>query len=56
MDYQLCLNFMLQIDLAVSKARRGDGKAAAPIETVAAETASRFAGIYRAAQTFAFVP
>jgi len=55
--YQLCLSLALQIDLSVIKAvvatlaQEGGMLAAA-----AAETASRMAGFYRAAQTFAFVP
>lgn len=55
--YQLCLNLMLQVDLALLKSNVaavaiGQGQAAA----VAADTASHYAGLYRAAQTFAFVP
>jgi stage V sporulation protein B len=55
--YQLCLNLTLQVDLAVLKGNvaaiaQGAGMAA----TEAADTASRYAGLYRAAQTFAFVP
>lgn len=55
--YQLCLNLTLQVDLSVLKG----GIAALGLEAgvpgaVAAETASRMAGFYRAAQTFAFVP
>jgi len=55
--YQLCLNFMLQIDLAVLKGNvAAMAQADGALEAAAAETASRFAGLYRAAQTFAFVP
>lgn len=55
--YQLCLNFMLQIDLAVLKGNvAAMAQAAGALEADAADTASRFAGLYRAAQTFAFVP
>jgi stage V sporulation protein B len=55
--YQLCLNLMLQVDLALLKSNVAavaiaQGQAAA----LAADTASHFAGLYRAAQTFAFVP
>ena len=55
--YQLCLNLVLQVDLSVLK-----GGAAALAQdagmtvVAAAEHASRLAGLYRAAQTFAFVP
>lgn len=55
--YQLCLNLILQIDTtllkrSVAAALQADGAAL----EVAAETASRYVGFYRAAQTFAFVP
>lgn len=55
--YQLCLNIVLQIDTSLLKrtvaelALAGGDNAAA-----AAEVASRYVGLYRAAQTFAFVP
>jgi stage V sporulation protein B len=55
--YQLCLNLVLQVDLSVLKggaaALAQDGGMTA---VAAAEHASRLAGFYRAAQTFAFVP
>jgi O-antigen/teichoic acid export membrane protein len=55
--YQLCSNLMLQVDTALLK-----GTVAAMLQSsgsaagVAADTASRYVGIYRAAQTIAFVP
>jgi stage V sporulation protein B len=55
--YQLCLNLILQVDVALLKRTvaelllTGGSSAAA-----AAEVASRYVGFYRAAQTFAFVP
>ncbi|MDH5675528.1 MAG: polysaccharide biosynthesis C-terminal domain-containing protein [Myxococcales bacterium] len=55
--YQLCLNMTLQVDLTVLKRSVADLALSAGQGTaLAAETASRFAGFYRAAQTFAFVP
>ncbi|HEX4355837.1 MAG TPA: hypothetical protein VHZ95_23075 [Polyangiales bacterium] len=53
--YQLCLNLILQIDVTLLKrtvAELSQSQGAA----LAAETASRYVGFYRAAQTFAFVP
>jgi stage V sporulation protein B len=55
--YQLCLNLMLQVDLSLLKSNvaavaLAQGQAA----EAAALTASHMSGIYRAAQTFAFVP
>lgn len=55
--YQLCNNLILQIDTTLLKrsvaalAQEGGASMAA-----AADTASRYVGFYRAAQTFAFVP
>lgn len=55
--YQLCLNLMLQVDVTLLKR-----SVAAVMQTQgvdfasAAETASRYVGFYRAAETFAFVP
>jgi stage V sporulation protein B len=55
--YQLCLNLILQVDVTLLKRTVAEilqhGGTAA---NVAAETASRYVGFYRAAQTFAFVP
>jgi len=55
--YQLCLNLMMQIDITLLKRTvaailQADGANF----TAAAETASRYVGFYRAAETFAFVP
>ena len=55
--YQLCLNLAMQVDLSVLKgtvAGLSLDNGMAP--QAAADTASRLAGFYRAAQTFAFVP
>lgn len=55
--YQLCLSIALQIDLSVIKGMAAAmGREAGMLPAVAAETASRLTGFYRAAQTFAFVP
>lgn len=55
--YQLCLNLTLQVDLIVLKRTvTSIGLAAGQVQEVAALTASRYAGYYKAAQTFAFVP
>ena len=55
--YQLCLNLMLQIDLSVLKSNvAAIAIAHGEAPELAAKTASHFAGLYRAAQTFAFVP
>jgi stage V sporulation protein B len=55
--YQLCLSLTLQIDLSVIKATvAAMGRDSGMLAQTAAETASRFTGFYRAAQTFAFVP
>jgi stage V sporulation protein B len=55
--YQMCLNLALQVDLSVLKSTVGAlGREAGLAPELAAETASRLAGFYRAAQTFAFVP
>jgi stage V sporulation protein B len=55
--YQLCLSLALQVDLSVLKGSvAAMGMEAGMSSMVAAETASRMAGFYRAAQTFAFVP
>jgi stage V sporulation protein B len=55
--YQLCVNLILQVDVTLLKRTVAElmqiqGAQAA----LAAETASRYVGFYRAAQTFAFVP
>lgn len=55
--YHLCLNLTLQVDLTLLKRNVAllalqDGRA----PEAAAELASRFAGFYRGAQTFSFVP
>jgi stage V sporulation protein B len=55
--YQLCLNLMMQVDVTLLKRTvaailQADGTDFAR----AAETASRYVGFYRAAETFAFVP
>ncbi|MGD8863576.1 MAG: polysaccharide biosynthesis C-terminal domain-containing protein [Myxococcales bacterium] len=55
--YQLCLNLTLQVDLAVLKRTVAAlSLDAGALAAAAAEAASRLAGFYRAAQTFAFVP
>lgn len=55
--YQLCLNLVLQVDLSVLKGGAAALAHDAGMSAVAAaEQASRLAGFYRAAQTFAFVP
>jgi stage V sporulation protein B len=55
--YQLCLNLILQIDVTLLKRTVAElALAAGQTAEVAAETASRHVGFYRAAQTFAFVP
>jgi stage V sporulation protein B len=55
--YQLALNLILQIDLAVLKGNvAAIAQAGGATVEAAALTASGFAGLYRAAQTFAFVP
>jgi stage V sporulation protein B len=55
--YQLCLSLSLQIDLSVLKGMvAAMGRETGMQAEAAAETASRMAGFYRAAQTFAFVP
>jgi stage V sporulation protein B len=55
--YQLFLNLTLQVDLTLLKRTIAElGLAAGQAPAIAAETASRYAGIYRAAQTFSFVP
>ena len=55
--YQICLNGVLQLDLAVAKrvvAEIALERGSAP--EAAARLASQYAGYYRAAQTFAFIP
>jgi stage V sporulation protein B len=55
--YHLCLNLALQVDLVVLKRTVTTiGLQAGLMPAVAAETASRYAAYYKAAQTFAFVP
>jgi stage V sporulation protein B len=55
--YQLCLNLTLQVDLVVLKRTvTAMGIYAGQMPELAAETASRYAAYYKAAQTFAFVP
>lgn len=55
--YQLCLNLALQVDLVVLKRTVTTiGLQAGLVPAIAAETASRYAAYYKAAQTFAFVP
>lgn len=55
--YQIFLNGIMQIDLAVLKRTVAAlGIAAGQTGVAAAELASEYAGYYRAAQTFAFVP
>ena len=55
--YQLCLNLTLQVDLSVLKGSIAAlGRDAGMLAAAAADMASRMAGFYRAAQTFAFVP
>lgn len=55
--YQLCLNLTLQVDLTVLKRSVAAlSLAAGQGSMAAADLASRYAGFYRAAQTFSFVP
>lgn len=55
--YQMCLNLSLQVDLTVLKRSVAAlGIEAGMAAEAAAATASRYAGFYRAAQTFSFVP
>ncbi len=55
--YHLCLNLTLQVDLTVLKRTvTALGLEASVSASAAAEVASKHAGFYRAAQTFAFVP
>jgi stage V sporulation protein B len=55
--YQLCLNLVLQIDTSLLKRTVAElSLAAGDSATAAAEVASRYVGLYRASQTFAFVP
>jgi stage V sporulation protein B len=55
--YQLCLQGALQVDLSVLKGSAAAlGQEVGMTPAAAAEAASRMAGFYRAAQTFAFVP
>jgi len=54
--YQLCLNLILQVDITLLKGSVATLLRAHETAAIAADTASRFAGFYRAAETFAFVP
>jgi stage V sporulation protein B len=55
--YQLCLNLILQVDVTLLKRSVAELLQNQAVDAaVAAETASRYVGFYRAAQTFAFVP
>ena len=55
--YQLLLNLTLQVDLQLLKRTVAQlSMEAGALAPVAAETASRYVGFYRAAQTFSFVP
>jgi stage V sporulation protein B len=55
--YQLFLNLALQVDLTFLKRSVAELSVAGGMTAaLAAETASRYAGFYRAAQTFSFVP
>ena len=55
--YQLCLNLVMQIDVTLLKRSVAALLQASGSDFAsAAETASRYVGFYRAAQTFAFVP
>jgi stage V sporulation protein B len=55
--YQLCNNLILQIDVTLLKRTVAALLQAHGVQALeAAETASRYVGFYRAAQTFAFVP
>lgn len=55
--YQLCINLALQVDLSVLKGTVAALALDAGMnQAAAADAASRMAGFYRAAQTFAFVP
>ena len=55
--YQTCNNLILQIDVALLKRSVASiAQDAGAAASVAAETASRYVGLYRAAQTIAFVP
>ncbi len=55
--YQGCMNGVLQVDLWVLKKTVAElATSAGSAAVVAAEVADRYAGLYRGAQTFAFVP
>ena len=55
--YQLCLNLIMQVDTTLLKRTVAALMQASGSDfAAAAETASRYVGFYRAAQTFAFVP
>lgn len=55
--YHLCLNLSLQLDLTLLKRSVADlAQASDYTPAAAAELASRYAGFYRGAQTFSFVP
>jgi stage V sporulation protein B len=55
--YQLCLNAIMQIDVTLLKRSVAELLQAKGVQALqAADTASRYVGFYRAAQTFAFVP
>ncbi len=55
--YQLCLNLILLVDLSVLGRTVAEMGLEQGLSTeAAASLASRFSGLYRAAQTFAFVP
>ncbi len=55
--YQLCVNLVLQVDVALLKRTVAElAISAGSGASAAAELASRYVGFYRAAQTFAFVP
>jgi stage V sporulation protein B len=55
--YQLCINLILQVDVTLLKRTVAELlQARGQTAVLAAETASRYVGFYRAAQTFAFVP
>jgi stage V sporulation protein B len=55
--YQLCLNLILQVDVTLLKRTVAELlQAQGASAMLAADSASRYVGFYRAAQTFAFVP
>ncbi len=55
--YQLCLNGLMQLDLQILKRTAAELALQSGMDAMAASsTASAYVGVYRGAQTFAFVP